>query len=258
MVIVHEFDISVKKTDKFILEKCYEKPIRLPSNKGHRGIRGKAENPVASLKSSLKRTKRMIYDYTISNDWDYWVTLTLDKSKVDRFNFNVISKKISKWMNNQKRNYPTLKWLIVPEMHKNGAWHFHALISGLPISALVDSGKKNKKGQVIYNWLAYQKAFGFNTIIDISSINYDEHLKIANYITKYITKEMIVLTPNKRRYWASKGLKKPEKGNTLNDFIEISTFDVPIIYENVWHIQDKKTGEIKNTVRERAYLRLPY
>lgn len=251
--------MSVKKTDKFILVKQYKKPIRLPSNKGHRGKRGQAKNPVASLRSSLKRTKRSIYDYTIANDWDYWVTLTLDKEKIDRFNYDLISKKIRQFLNdNKKRNHPELKYLIVPEMHKNGAWHFHALISGLPVGALVDSGKRTKKGQVVYNWLAYQKAFGFNTIIDISTINYDEHLKIANYITKYITKEMIVLTPNQRRYWASKGLKKPEKENTLNEFIEVNSYDVPIIHQDLWHIQDKSTGEIKNSVLETAYLRLPY
>lgn len=255
---MHKFDVTVKKTDKFILVKRYDKPVILPDNKGYRGIRGQARNPEASLKSSLKRTKGIIYDYAIANEWNYWVTLTLDKSKIDRFNFSLISKKIRKWFNNQKRNYQNLKWLIVPEMHRNGAWHFHALISGLPLGALVDSGKRTIKNQIIYNWIDFQKSFGFNTVIDISHITYDEHLKIANYITKYITKELVFLTPNQQRYWVSKGLNKPDREDTFNEYVEVNSFDVPIIRQNLWHIQDKETGEILNSVLEVAYLRLPY
>lgn len=255
---MHEFDTTVKKTDKFIMTTEYEKPIRLPFNKGYRGKRGQAENPAASLISSLKRTKKAIYDYAIANDFNCWVTGTTDKTKINRHNFNNFSNKVRKWLSNQKRNYPNLQWLIVPEMDRGGGWHFHSLMSGLPISALVDSGIRDKKGRIVYNWPAYAKAFGHNTIIDISNSNHNDHTQIANYITKYITKEMILLTPNKQRYWASEGLKKPDKENTLNEFLEVNLFDVPIIHENVWHIQDKKTGEIKNTVRERIYLRLPY
>lgn len=89
-----------------------------------------------SVISSTNRSKTMLYNYARSNEWDYFITLTFNKDKIDRYDYKVVSQAVRKWLDNTKRKYaPNLKYLLVPELHtlKKGettpAWHFHGLIS---------------------------------------------------------------------------------------------------------------------------------
>ncbi len=69
--------------------------------------------------NSVNRTKRKIYDLARSCEWEYFITLTFDGSKIDRTNFKQCMAKVRVWLQNQRRDYaPDLKFLIVPESHK--------------------------------------------------------------------------------------------------------------------------------------------
>lgn len=110
-----------------------------------------------SIMKSVSRTKSKIYSIARSNDWEYFFTLTLDPRKIDRKDYNIISKKLVQWFHDVKKyKAPDLKYLLIPELHKDGvSYHFHGLMSNLGGMKLKKSGKKykNKYGDIveIYN-----------------------------------------------------------------------------------------------------------
>lgn len=166
---------------------------------------------------SMKRTKKSVYDYARCNDWDLFVTFTFSPKKVDRYDYDDCVKKLSKWIKNLKmRSSPALSYLVVPERHKDGAWHFHGLFSGIPEDLMVWGGKyviKRLKtasgrpkfvrtGEKIYQIGKYK--LGWMTATQVR-----EKDKVTSYITKYITKEMLAGLYGRKRYWCSRNLLKP-------------------------------------------------
>lgn len=170
---------------------------------------------IASIRSSRNRTVNCIYDYARANVWEYFVTWTFNKEKVkSRYDYDDLSRRMKYWLDNTKRRKsPEMKYIIVPELHKDGAYHFHGLITNIGNIKLVDSGKQIK-GSKIYNMDDYK--LGFTTVSEIKNT-----LKASNYLTKYITKELIISTKGKRRYWANKDLKKGETQKLYLDYDQI-------------------------------------
>jgi hypothetical protein len=169
-----------------------------------RGVRGYSISPQRSLKASLKRTKQSIIDLSKNNSWEWFVTITLDKEKIDRYNYDEISKKLSKKLNNLKRVAPNMSYMIVPELHEDGAYHFHGLFSNIDNLKIVDSKKKTKDGKPIYNIKDFN--LGFTTATKITDTK-----KASFYISKYVTKDLLNKTFNKKRYWCSQDLEKPNQ-----------------------------------------------
>ncbi len=170
-----------------------------------------------NIASSLNRTINKIYEYARANKWEYFVTLTFN-NKIDRYNYNECSKCVKSFIDDIRRNNPNMKYIIVPELHKDKAYHFHGVFSDIPNIELINSGiyslgkytfKREKippnlieKCRLIYNMGRYN--YGYS---DIQKVENTE--KTANYITKYITKELVTVTKGKKRYWTSRNLKKP-------------------------------------------------
>lgn len=134
-----------------------------------------------SRSDNISRARRKVFDIAKCNNFDLFVTLTLDQTKIDRFSVSDIKKAVRKWLNNMSQRY-NIKYLIVPEYHKNGAIHFHALITKENIK-LVDSGHKDEKNHIIYNLPQWK--YGFSSAIFI----YGDSDGACKYISKYITKE---------------------------------------------------------------------
>lgn len=152
---------------------------------------------------SQNRSINKIYELCRANMWEYFITLTFDQNKIDRFDYDKVSGALVRWINNIKKNYaPDLKYILVPELHKNGAYHFHGLIADIGNINMIDSGHKTRYHEVIYNIGNYD--LGFTTATKVKDSN-----KASNYITKYITKELCATTKGKKRYWASRNLNKP-------------------------------------------------
>lgn len=146
------------------------------------------------------RAKQKIYELARSNEWEYFLTLTFAK---DRYNFEVLTKRLSVWISNIKRDYaPDMKYIFVPELHKDGALHFHGIVSDIGSLPLVDSGHKDKDGKIIYNIDCYK--MGFTTATKVTDSG-----RVASYLTKYITKDLMSYSKGKKKYWASRNLKKP-------------------------------------------------
>lgn len=148
----------------------------------------KSDNPV-TRDDSIKRAKDKIFDIAFVNSslWQFFVTLTLDKTKIDRYDKKEINKKLKKWLSNMVINY-NLNYLIIPEYHKDGAIHFHGLISGddLRLSYV----GLDKKGRELYNLNSWR--LGFNSCVRLD----DNRAAVSSYITKYVTKDTLKILGN--------------------------------------------------------------
>lgn len=151
-----------------------------------------------------KRAKQVVYDLARSNDFTYFITLTLD-SCVNRFDYDVCCDEVKKYTNYLSKR--GCRWILVPEQHKNGAWHFHGLLAG-PVKAVrainAHTGQLlfDKHGREVYNLTDYKA--GFTTAVKV-----DGSPKVATYLTKYYTKDMQI-PKGKKRYWASRNLNRPQ------------------------------------------------
>lgn len=158
------------------------------------------------IKRSLYRSKRNISDLTICNNFDLFVTFTFNQRIVNRYDIDKLTKITSKWLNNQAKLKGRFDWLVIPELHQDGALHFHALFKGYN-GELKESGHKSKDGKrIIYNLPNFK--YGFSTAEKIAGEQADLD-KVASYIKKYITKDMPRIGKGRKRYWHSNGLKKP-------------------------------------------------
>ena len=179
------------------------------------------------LRESIVRSKQRIFELAFCNMWDYFFTGTLDAQKYDRTDLEKFHKDFTQWIRNYNRLHGTnIKFLLIPELHKDGkTWHMHGFIYGLPVEHLHQfqigdtMGKKLaekvKNGEVIYNWLAYAKKFGF---CDLEPIR--NHEAVSKYITKYISKDLAkgVKELNAHLYYCSRGLNRAQtkkKGTML-------------------------------------------
>lgn len=167
---------------------------------------------------NASRTKQAVFMYARCVEWEWFVTLTFSEDKVDRYDYDECSKKARRWMNNQRTRYaPDLQYLLVPEQHKDGAWHFHALLARIGDMRFVDSGHRSRN-QIVYNMVKWQ--YGFTTATKVKDVH-----KVAKYVGKYITKHICDCTPGKQRYFVSQNIPLPKvsvlfcEENEINDFL---------------------------------------
>ena len=173
---------------------------------------------------NLWKIRTKIKDYILCNDFDYFWTLTFD---TDRYNYAAAFEKMGKWLRKMRDQYGIFNYIMIPELHKDGAIHFHGVTGGLN-AVIRDSGVKHK-GVKVYNCTDWEH--GFTTLTKIRSRE-----KTASYVTKYVTKEMqnSIVEKGKKKYWCSRGLRLPAVSYTdLNlgiDLIPYFKNDVCSIY----------------------------
>lgn len=174
-----------------------------------------------NLQRSVRRTRSTINDYVLNNDFDLFITFTFDPKKVDRYNLNACYGRMQLWLANQRRKAREqslpFRYIVVPEQHKDGAIHFHALVFGLPTKLKKTNVIQNNKR--VYNLLGYRYGFTNAQYLD------EDKQKANAYLCKYITKDM-QLIGGRRRYWCSKNLIKPIKtNNDTGRFVNFLTGD---------------------------------
>ena len=152
-----------------------------PRRKLPRAAEGAPEPDGEAARRSRRRAIKAVYDkIACTPELNLFVTLTLDKEKIDRYSYDVVIKKLNTWLDNRVRR-KGLRYILIPEHHKDGAIHFHGLWNdALPRS---DSGKKTKRGQKIWNLPDW--GYGFSTAVLIEG----ERDHVTKYVTKYITKD---------------------------------------------------------------------
>lgn len=154
--------------------------------------------------SSLVRARSRVRELALCNDWDFFVTLTLNKEKQDRFNLQKWVKDLGNWIGNYNKRFGAkLRYILIPELHEDGAWHAHGLMHGLAPHSLCI----NEHGYLDCPY--YRNRFGFISLSRVKS-----HERVASYITKYITKDQAEtcrsIGGGKHLFYASRGLQGRE------------------------------------------------
>ena len=178
-----------------------------------------ARKAAESLRVAASRAKQTLYYLARSNVWEWFITLTVAPSdKIDRYNYDDVSKKSRQWLNNlRKLKAPDMYYLIVPEQHKDGAWHMHGLIGGSEGLSFVDSGHVDDAGNRIYNLDNWR--YGFSTATKVQDTR-----RVSSYISKYITKSLVAASKGKHRFWASKNCKRAVVEDYLLDGVELHKY----------------------------------
>ena len=190
------------------------------------------------FRESLIRSRTKIFELAMCNDWDLFATFTIDPKKYNRYQLNDFYKAFSKFVNNfNSRKGTSIKYLLIPEMHEDGAWHLHGLFMGLTRNWLRRFTLREKLpryirsklwiGQRIYEWPHYRTRFGF---CDLEPIRNKE--ACCKYIVKYITKDLgrSVSELGAKVYYCSQGLERPQVIYQGDDSERIALPD----HSNVW------------------------
>lgn len=190
---------------------------------------------------SRRRSKQVIYDICRANTWNYFATFTFEE---DRYDYFKCRKRLRTFLHNFSSRKTHIEYICVPEMHADGAWHFHALIQGSIAGYL---GKSWNAGKLRFTNYKY----GINEVDEVRDSN-----RVSMYITKYITKEVQSVLKGRHRYFASKGLLRGNESfygvaadTDVVDFIQSNFPDYDITYintcsmgeQNVKYIQLKRS-----------------
>lgn len=169
---------------------------------------------------SQRRARAKVRRLALANEFRWFVTLTIDPSRVDSHDGAAVVKKLNAWCSNAVQRHG-LRYILVPERHKNGGIHFHGFFSD-SLEAVNSgtikppSGGKPRKprskaqrdewlrngGQIVYNLPGW--GWGFTTAIEL----YGEYPAAVAYVCKYIGKEGE--KPAGRWYYSGGDLREPE------------------------------------------------
>jgi hypothetical protein len=193
------------------------------------------------LDQNISRARSEIFELAYCNDWQYFTTFTIDGNKCGRYDLEKYHKTFRQWLSDYNRGHDThIKYLTIPEQHKDGAWHEHGFIMGLPQEHLRLFDAEHEKlpkyirdkllaGFPVYDFPAYREKFGWCDFEPIKSLE-----GVSKYVTKYISKDLAksVTATGAHLYYHSTGLAKATeiKKGTLSDTQGASAWD----YENDW------------------------
>ena len=162
------------------------------------------------VRVSTSRIKSKIKDYCECNNFEYFFTQTLIENRDDLETFK---KNIQKKFKAYKRINKNFIYLIIFEKHKDGCYHLHGVVGGLGSDVYINDN--------FYLSLKFFEDLGYNSLSRIKNI-----FKISNYITKYITKDLIK-TESGYSYFHSKNLNVP-----IREKVKYIPVNAELIFEN--------------------------
>jgi len=144
----------------------------------------------SDLEKGALRSRRAFLSRVLAHRWDWFGTLTLDGHKLpgglSRRSPEVVGY-ILEWFHRLRVDAPGFEYAVVPELHKDGSYHFHVLLSGLPASMVVPAFNGRapvyQKGRRVYNLAPWQHDIGFTNLSAVTS-----SLAVGRYMGKYLTK----------------------------------------------------------------------
>lgn len=228
------------------------------------------EREAESIRTSISRSVRMVRELAACNPWKFFVTITLAPSNwKNRYTpdglQDVIKSMVRRWRRKRKNGSaycPDFKYLLIPEMHKDGAIHMHGFVSSMPPAecipytmADVNSSKnlpkkicdKVRAGEQIFHSPTWEKLFGFNTFEPISDLD-----KASSYVVKYVSKE-IGSTPFKSRYWCSRKLSRATRIATYY-FPNSSDYSKQLNDYNDYMLSVAAVTKAKHTMHQESFV----
>lgn len=201
------------------------------SDKWVRDSKGKRRGASApeSVSRSRRRAAAKLRDIALCTPFRYFVTLTLSPDQIDRYDIGAVVGRMRTWLDNRVRRNG-LSYVLVPELHKDGAVHFHGFFNSADVG-LIDSGTLDMDGwraprkprsqkererfladgaRVVYNigdW-----SFGFTTAIEI----YGNYAAAVGYCCKYLGKQSTKI--GGRWYYSGGRLGSPDVEYSDEDY----------------------------------------
>lgn len=217
-------------------------PIKNSGFEDDRKLEYKRDVNKEKLSNNIARARTRIFEYAICNNFDYFVTLTVNGQYLDRYNLAGYIKKLGQFIRDYRKKYACdIQYLLIPEKHTDGAWHMHGLLKGIPKEHL----KINKYGYK--DWEEYSKRFGYISIDEIKS-----QIAVSKYITKYISKSIDtgrgVTDKESKLYYCSRGLKaaiKIDEGTLNTNQLNNIYFDFENDYIKSVMLNKKEYKKIK-------------
>ena len=185
----------------------------------------------SDIQRGAVRSRSRFRSRVLAHSWDWFGTLTLDSRKLPgglgRRSPDVVPY-VYEWLHKWRALAPSMRYAIVPELHKNGAFHFHILMAGLPPGLVVPvmRGRSQliKRGRAVFDFSPASRALGFTEFTRVT-----DSLAVARYMAKYITKSMGVGVSNRgvgfRRWSVSRNVTPAP----------VSVHDVAVLDVGAWH-----------------------
>ena len=70
---------------------------------------------------NMKRAVDKVYDLAFQNEWNYFMTITIDPEHFDSKDVKEVYKRLRNWLTHQVER-KGLKYLLIPEQHKTAAY----------------------------------------------------------------------------------------------------------------------------------------
>ncbi len=163
------------------------------------------------MERSQRRARSKVRRLALANEFRWFVTLTLSPEQIDRYDGDEIVRRLGRWCDNMVRRHG-LRYILVPERHKDGAFHFHGFFSDAV--RVTDSGHTDDHGRKIYN--LPQWTLGFTAAMEL----YGEYPAAVAYVCKYIGKQDGE-RPLGRWYYSGGALVEPRREYVDMDFREM-------------------------------------
>ena len=160
------------------------------------------KHDAADIDRARRRAAAKVRDIARCTTFRWFVTLTFNAAVVDRYSPSDCLRKMRSWLDNRVRRNG-LAYILVPELHKDGALHFHGFFNDADIG-IVDSGtlrvigskhpRRPRSERQRAEWLSNGAqpvfnisdwSFGFSTAIEI----YGDYNAAIGYCCKYIGKQ---------------------------------------------------------------------
>ena len=169
-----------------------------------------SKNKLKSRKCNLNNAKNKIRRLIDCNqDMSTFLTLTF----ADDIAFSESKRKLNIFFKLLKRKHESLKYIWVLELTKRGRPHYHCLINyPVPCETTTRKGQKKSQEQMDFeNW--FNEKFWRNGFVTIQKVRSGAEGKLSNYLTKYLTKDLINLEleelENQKVYNYSRNLNRP-------------------------------------------------
>jgi hypothetical protein len=164
-----------------------------------------------------KRYKYLIGQLAEREQLTRFLTLTLDPSKIEGDSVQYLRGVFNKFRLYLRRKYGTpVKYIAVLEFHKSGVAHLHLLVDRfIPWEWIKQSWSALGGGEVVF-------------------IKYVDVHRISRYLSKYLTKELLLSAPKRsRRVTTSRSLRLIEKKDAERGW-ELFKFSIFVLFSRLW------------------------
>ena len=208
------------------------------------------------LDCNVSRARAKIFEYALCNEWQWFATFTLDQKKYNRHDLKKFQKDFSQYIRDYNKRHDTqVQYLVIPETHKDGAWHMHGFLMGLPEEHLRLFTLKEKlpkyirskieNGHKVYDWNTYREKFGFTDLEPIFN-----HEACAKYVTKYVSKTLAgdIKEVGAHLYYCSNGLRTAQEIKRGLLMCEMNSPDYENAYVKLKWFKDTNTEVLADMI----------